>query len=89
MDDRIRKRDVKKILAYYKRASPGSIHDGDEHHAHYLAWKYQGKKDRLWKRLENRYSIPMREVDEWDDEDEDDNENIEEEEENLDDGGEF
>jgi hypothetical protein len=80
---------VKKILAYYKHASPGSLNDGDEHHAHYLAWKYQGKKDKLWKRLETRYSIPVREVDEWDDGDEVEENVEEEEEENLDEGGEF
>ena len=87
VDDRIRKRDVKKILAYYKHAAPGTIHDGDEHHAHYLAWKYQGKKDKLWKRLESRYSIRVREVDEWDEED--DQGNAEEEEEQNLDGDEF
>ena len=86
VDDHIRKRDTKKILAYYKHAAPGSIHDGDTHHATYLAYKYRGKKDKLWKRLENRYSIPVREVDEWDDED--DQEDEKEEEENLD-GDEF
>jgi len=79
IDDRIREYDVKKILAYYKHACPGTINDGDERNAYYLTWKYKGRKDKLWKRLENKYGILVREVDEWDDDD-----NTEEEEEEVD-----
>jgi len=73
-DDRIRKHDVKKILAYYKHAAPGTLNDGDNHNAQYLCWKYKGKKDKLWRRLETKYGIPMRELNEWDDEEETDGE---------------
>jgi len=76
IDDRIREYDVKKILAYYKHACPGTINDGDERNAYYLAWKYMGKKDKLWRRLEAKYDMAVLEVDEWDDE-----EDVEEEEE--------
>ena len=78
------------MLAYYKRAAKNTINDGDEHHAHYTCYKFRGKTDKLYKKLERKYGIPVKEVDEWEDEEEDvDNE--EEEEENLDDekGGEF
>jgi hypothetical protein len=67
VDERIFKRDVKKLLAYYKHVIPGSISDGDEYNAQYLVWKYQNKKNKLWKKLEDKYGIPVREADEWDD----------------------
>merc|ERR1711971_239468 len=70
LDERIRKYDVKKILAYYKHVDPNSMNDGDERNAHYLCWKYKGKKNKLWKRLETKYGQPMREPHEWGDEEE-------------------
>jgi len=80
-----------KVLAYYKRAATNSINDGDEHHAHYTCYKYRGKTEKLYKKLERKYGILMREAHEWEDEEEEDVVNEEEEEENLDDekGGEF
>jgi len=69
-DDQTRKRDVKKVLAFYKNVAPGTINDGDERNAQYLCWKYKGKKDKLWRRLEAKYDHPMRELHEWDDEEE-------------------
>jgi uncharacterized protein with LGFP repeats len=65
VDERIFKRDVKKLLAYYKHVAPGSISDGDEYNAQYLVWKFQNKKNKLWKKLEDKYGIPVREADEW------------------------
>ena len=32
---------------------------GDKHNAYYLRWKYKGKKDILWKRLESKYDMPV------------------------------
>ncbi len=59
MEDRIREHDVKRILAFYKHNASGTISDGDRHNAYYLCWKYKGKKDRLWKRLEKKYGQPV------------------------------
>ena len=59
VEDRIRERDVKRLLAYYKQTAPGTINDGDRHNAYYLCWKYKGKKDKLWKRLETKYGHPV------------------------------
>ena len=88
IDDQTRKHDVKKVLAYYKHVAPGTINDGDERNAQYLCWKYKGKKDKLWKRLETKYDTPMRELHEWEDEeDEEDtgaNKKVEEEEDEVD-----
>lgn len=73
---------VERILAFYKRAAPNSINDGDRHNAHYVCWKYKGKRDKLYKRLELKYGIPVKMVHEWDDDVED--KKPEDEEENLD-----
>ena len=59
VEDRIRERDVKRILAFYHHAAPNTISDGDRHNAYYLCWKYKGKKDKLWKRLESKYDMPV------------------------------
>ena len=39
--------------------------------ARYLVWKYKGKKDALWRRLEAKYGVPVKHAWEWDDEEED------------------
>ena len=70
VDERIFDRDTDRLLAYYKRAAKNSMHDGDVRGARYLVWKYKGKKDKLWKRLEAKYNIPVKHAWEWDDEDE-------------------
>ncbi len=59
------KRDVKRLLAYYKHVIPGSISDGDENNARYLVWKYRNQKEKLWKTLENKYGEPVLYPDEW------------------------
>lgn len=59
IEDRIRERDVKRLLGFYKQNVPGSINDGDRNNAYYLCWKYKGKKDKLWKRLESKYGEPI------------------------------
>ena len=78
-------RDTQRVLAYYKHASPNSFHDGDERQARYLVWKYKGKKDALWRRLEAKYGVPVKHAWEWDEEEDgakDDDETAED----LDDG---
>ena len=45
--------------------------DRDERQARYLVWKYKGKKDALWCRLEAKYGVPVKHAWEWDDEEED------------------
>ena len=56
------------MLAYYKHAAANSFHDGDERQARYLVWKYKGKKDALWRRLEAKYGVPVKHAWEWDEE---------------------
>jgi hypothetical protein len=70
------------LLAYYKQVVPNSFADGDLQNARYLVWKYRGKKAALWKRLEKKYGVPVREEWEWDTDAESQSE--ESEEENLD-----
>jgi len=65
VEERVFERDTKRLLAYYKHIVPGSIMDGDEHNARYLVWKYRGKKDRLWKRLESKYGEPVLQTHEY------------------------
>lgn len=60
------KRDVKRLMAYYKHVVPGSISDGDENNARYLVWKYRSQKDKLWRTLEKKYGEPVLHADEWD-----------------------
>jgi len=71
VEERVFERDTQRVLAYYKHAAPNSFHDGDERHARYMVWKYKGKKDRLWRRLEAKYGVPVRHSWEWDDDDDD------------------
>lgn len=71
VEERIFQRDTERVLAYYKRAARNSLHDGNEHGARYLVWKYKGKKEKLWKRLETKYGIPVKHAWEWDDDEED------------------
>lgn len=93
-EERVFERDTKRLLAYYKHVVPGSMADGDEQNAKYLVWKYKGKANRLWKRLEKKYGVPVLHEHEWEDqedteeeseienldeENEDENENVEEE----------
>ena len=66
-EEHVFERDTKRLLAYYKHATPGSA-NGDVHNARYLVWKYRGKKKALWKRLEVKYGIPVRHAYEWEDE---------------------
>ena len=72
VEERIFERDTQRVLAYYKHAAPNSFHDGDERQARYLVWKYKGKKDALWRRLEAKYGVPVKHAWEWDDEEEGD-----------------
>jgi hypothetical protein len=65
VEERIFTRDTERVLAYYKRVAPNSLHDGNEHGARYLVWKYKGKKDKLWRRLEAKYGIPVKHAWEW------------------------
>lgn len=71
VEERVFERDTQRVLAYYKHAAPNTFHDGDERQARYLVWKYKGKKDKLWRRLEAKYGVPVKHAWEWDDEDED------------------
>ena len=71
VEERVFERDTQRVLAYYKHAAPNSFHDGDERQARYLVWKYKGKKDKLWRRLEAKYGVPVKHAWEWDDDEED------------------
>lgn len=65
VEERVFERDTQRVLAYYKHAAANSFHDGDERHARYMVWKYKGKKDKLWRRLEAKYDIPVKHAWEW------------------------
>ncbi|KAL7465165.1 hypothetical protein ACHAXS_005493 [Conticribra weissflogii] len=69
VEERVFERDTQRVLAYYKHAAPNSFHDGDERHARYMVWKYKGKKDALWRRLEAKYGVPVKHAWEWQEED--------------------
>uniref|UniRef100_A0A7S3Q0Y2 Uncharacterized protein n=1 Tax=Chaetoceros debilis TaxID=122233 RepID=A0A7S3Q0Y2_9STRA len=86
LGERERERCAQRVLAFYKHATPNTINDGDKNNAHYTCYKYRGKTDKLYRKLERKYDIPVREVHEWEDL-EDEEEPEEEKEENLD--GEF
>lgn len=58
-DDHVLNRDAVRLLAYYKRVVPGSIHDGDQHGARYTCYKYRNKKEKLWRNLEKKYDEPV------------------------------
>jgi len=86
-EERVFERDTKRLLAYYKHVTPGSIQDGDLHNSRYLVWKYRGNKDKLWRMLEKKYEEPVHHADEWpDSEDEEGKEEGVDEEQNLDEG---
>jgi len=70
VEERVFERDTQRVLAYYKHVAPNSFHDGDERHARYMVWKYKGKKDALWRRLEAKYGFPVKHAWEWDDDEE-------------------
>ncbi|KAL9183368.1 hypothetical protein ACHAXT_005155 [Thalassiosira profunda] len=70
VEERVFERDTQRVLAYYKHAAANSFHDGDERQARYLVWKYKGKKERLWRRLEAKYGVPVKHAWEWEDEEE-------------------
>ena len=70
VDERIFDRDTERVLNFYRRAAKNSMHDGDVHGARYLVWKYKGKKNKLWRRLEVKYNIPVKHSWEWDDDEE-------------------
>lgn len=70
VEERVFERDTRRLLAYYKHVVPGSIMDGDEHNARYLVWKYRGKKNKLWKRLETKYGEPVLGIHEYPEEEE-------------------
>jgi len=86
VEERIFDRDTQRVLAYYKHAAPNSFHDGDERQARYLVWKYKGKKDALWRRLEAKYGVPVKHAWEWDDEEDEKAKDEDEAAEDLDDG---
>ncbi|KAK1744076.1 hypothetical protein QTG54_005673 [Skeletonema marinoi] len=88
VEERIFDRDTQRVLAYYKHAAANSFHDGDERQARYLVWKYKGKKDALWRRLEAKYGVPVKHAWEWDDEEEDGSKDDDEAAEDLDGEGE-
>ena len=73
-EEYVYKRDVKRLLTYYKHTIPGSMADGDERNAMYLVWKYRHKKERLWRMLEKKYGEPVLQTHEYPDEVEDKNE---------------
>lgn len=81
-DERVLERDTRRLLAYYKRALPGSLLDGDVNNARYVAYKYRNKKDKLWRGLEKKYDIPVLHEHEWadwkpeSDEDDEDHEDL-------------
>lgn len=83
VEEKIFERDTQRVMAFYKHAAPNSFHDGDERQARYLVWKYKGKKDALWRRLEAKYGEPVRHAWEWEDE-EDKKEDEEEDADDLD-----
>ena len=87
LEERFFERDTKRLLAYYKHVLPGSLADGDLNNARYLVWKYRGKREKLWKRLETKYGEVVRHAHEWEGYDEENKEDEEEEveEQNLDD----
>jgi len=88
VEERIFERDTQRVLAYYKHAAANSFHDGDERQARYLVWKYKAKKEKLWRRLEAKYGVPVKHAWEWDDEEDAAKENEEDEAEDLDGGDE-
>ena len=64
-DEHVLNRDTARLLAYYKRAVPGSYQDGDFHNARYTCYKYRYKKAKLWRNLEKKYNIPVLTIKEY------------------------
>jgi len=64
-DDYVLNRDTERLLAFYKHTVPGSVSDGDEHHARYTCYKYRNKKDKLWRNLEKKYGVPVLQTHEY------------------------
>jgi hypothetical protein len=58
-------RDTAKLLAYYRHVLPGSISDGDHRNAMHIVYRYRHNKAALWKKIETKYGVPMREAHEW------------------------
>jgi len=73
-DEHVLQRDTERVLQFYKHMAPNSYAAGDERNARYLVWKYRGKKDRLWRRLEVKYNHPVLNPWEWPDEPENEEE---------------
>ncbi|EJK53760.1 hypothetical protein THAOC_26730, partial [Thalassiosira oceanica] len=61
------------------------VHDGDERQARYLVWKYKGKKEALWRRLEAKYGVKVLNEWEWPEEEEEQGADGSEEEEEAED----
>jgi len=88
-EEHVLERDTRRLLAYYKHALPGSMLDGDEQNARYVAYRYRNKKNKLWRGLEKKYAIPVLLEHEWEDWKEDgdeseDHEDLDTEEETMD-----
>lgn len=60
--------DTAKLLAYYGHVVPDTLAAGDEGQARYLVYKYRGRIDKLWRRLEVKYGVAV--PDSWEDENE-------------------
>jgi hypothetical protein len=58
-------RDTAKLLAYYQHVIPGSISDGDHRNAMHIVYRYRHNKAALWKKMETKYGVPLREAHEW------------------------
>jgi len=67
-------RDVDRLVAYYSHVMPDSMMAGDRHNAMGVVWKYRYNKQKLWRRLEAKYGVPVRQPWEWDGVKEDKNE---------------
>lgn len=58
-------RDTAKLLAYYQHVIPGSISDGDHRNAMHIVYRYRHNKAALWKKMEAKYGVAVREAHEW------------------------
>jgi hypothetical protein len=58
-------RDTAKLLAYYEHVIPGSISDGDHRNAMHIVYRYRHNKAALWKKMEAKYGVAVREAHEW------------------------
>lgn len=64
-DDYVLERDTKRLLAFYHHTLRGSIYDGDVHNARYTCYKFRFKKQKLWKKLESKYGVPVLQTHEY------------------------